>query len=66
VKTPRDLPADARAVSMSDADFMTLLQEGFAGAAARETGEMRTVGRAKTAAQAASADTVAVQPKRGG
>lgn len=69
-KTPlkkfKDLPEDARAVSMSDADFMTLLQEGFASKVTRADGTLETSGRAKTAAEAAKTDTVGVKPRRGG
>lgn len=66
LKKFKDLPADARTISMGDTDFLTLLQEGFAGSAGRNDGEMKTIARAKTAGEAASADTVAVQPRRGG
>lgn len=66
LKVFKDLPADARAISMGDDDFMALLQEGFAGVAPRAEGELKTRGRAKSATEAATADTIAVQPRRGG
>ena len=66
LKKFKELPEEARAVSMSDADFMTLLEEGFATKAERAASSLQTTGRAKTAAEAARADTVAVKPRRGG
>lgn len=65
LKKIKDLPEEARAISMSDPDFMKLIEEGFAGIG-KSQGKLETSGRAKSAEEAASRDSVAVQPRRGG
>lgn len=61
--------AAARQVFVRDADIKQFVESGFGSIASfAGTPELtiKTTGRAKTAAQAASSDTVAVQPSVGG
>ncbi len=56
-----------REVYVRDADIKNLVESGFASIASFSgVSELKTVGRAKTAEEAAKTDTVAVPPKKGG
>ena len=56
-----------RQVYIRDDDIKNLVESGFASIAKFSgVSELKTVGRAKTAAEAAATDTVAVPPKTGG
>jgi hypothetical protein len=59
--------AEHKSVFIKDPDIAKIVEAGFARLASfKTTGEIRTIGTAKTAEEAAAADTVAVQPKKGG
>jgi hypothetical protein len=69
VAVPISNPAEAtgRKLLIKDPDIAKIVDAGLATIASFEScGDIKTVGSAKTAVEAASTDTVAVQPARGG
>jgi len=59
--------ATDRKLMIKDADIQKIVDSGLADVARFQgCGEIKTVGRATTAAEAAATDTVAVQPAKGG
>jgi hypothetical protein len=65
LKSIDDLKETDRAVSVGDADFRKLLASGV-DLARRPPGALETIKRAESAAEAASASTIAVRPRAGG
>lgn len=68
-RTPLKHPDEARkhrALSIKDEDLSRFVSDGAGDVAPTPPGEVKTVRRAKTAKEAASAQTVGVKPLKGG